>query len=69
VSVEPPATFATLYTTTMFVEVAGAKLMRMLSPATPFTETTVITGEPGLVAIMSKLSFPLPLFCTENVNE
>src|SRR3989441_5407680 len=48
VSFEPPATFATLYTTAMVCDAAGASVMRVLSPATPFTETIVMTGEPGV---------------------
>src|SRR6059036_951324 len=48
VSFEPPATFATLYTTAIVCDAAGASVMRVLSPATPFTETIVMTGEPGL---------------------
>src|SRR2546428_13788784 len=69
VSTEPPATFATLYTTVIDCDAAGASVMRVLSPETPFTETMVMTGEPGPVAITSTLSFPLPLFWTANVNE
>ena len=53
----------------MFVDADAASAMRALSPVAPFTDTIVITGEPGLVAITSRLSFPLPLFWTENVNE
>src|SRR5207244_30804 len=50
VSFEPPATFATLYTTAIVCDAAGASVMRALSPATPFPEPRALTVEPGPAA-------------------
>ena len=53
----------------MVTEADAARLViRVLSPASPFTDTMVMTGEPGLVASRSKSSGPFWLFCTVNVN-
>ena len=43
--------------------------MRALSPETPFTDTMVITADPGDEPNRSKLSVPLPVFCTVKENE
>ena len=66
-SVVPAATLPTEYTTSMFVAVAAAIATAVDVPATPFTETTVI-AEPVFEATRLKLSEPLPLLVTVNVN-
>ena len=51
----------------MFIDVAAAIGTAVDVPATPFTETTVIAA-PVCDAARLKLSEPLPLFVTLNVN-